>query len=264
MLSRTQKQVLIGGIYIVVALLIGGGIIYAKYRPTCNDGKKDGQEEGVDCGTLACGKACEAPIQALQPDPVPSMVGSLNGDWDGYVKIYNPNANYGVADATYQLFIGGEPGPITHFYMLPGQTKLVVFTAVKVLGGPAVEGAIKSVEWEKVSSRVDNPFLVTRETYTSGVANTTYEAVINNNSNFDFDTVDVGVVVFNSAGTLIATSTTNLQTVLSHTDRSIKVSWPFPLPADSHVQIEVGTNLLNNANFLKTNGTQEKFQQYYQ
>lgn len=278
MLSRTSKQFLIGGIYILIALLIVGGVYFSKTRPTCVDGLKNGQEEGVDCGTLACGKACEAPVQALLIQHA-QLIRTPADDYDLAFEVVNPNAEFGAGNVEYSwtFYDGNSPVPhregnggIGSFYILPGQTKYIVVTAVRFQSAmtpddvPEIKDVIiKSVTWEKVAGGQSNPLVVTRESLSSTAQSATYEAVVTNNSNFDFDTVDVGVVVRDAAGKLIATNTTNLQTLLSHTDRSVKMTWPFPIPADARVDIEAGTNVFNNANFLKTNGTQEKFQQYY-
>ena len=64
--SRLQKQLMVG----LVFLLILGGIGYGIYaglvtRASCADGIQNGKEEGVDCGSLACGKTCEPAIMPM-------------------------------------------------------------------------------------------------------------------------------------------------------------------------------------------------------
>ena len=65
--KRVQKQIVIGLIFI---LLIGGlGYGFVDYfllvEATCLDSVQNGIEEGVDCGLLACGVACEPAIVPL-------------------------------------------------------------------------------------------------------------------------------------------------------------------------------------------------------
>jgi hypothetical protein len=268
MLTRIQKQVFIGGVYILIAVVIVGGTLYSKNRPTCTDGKKDGQEEGVDCGTVACGKACASPVQQVVVQDI-KLVKTPAGDYDLAALVYNPNVDYGTDSVSYNLVISDSTGkeianqPDT-FYILPGQTKYIVKTSLAgIPDGASAEIKITSVDWQKVATPQDITFIITREAVTSDFKQTTYQAVITNNSNFDFDTIDVSIVVTDSSGAVIATNMTNFQTFLSQTDRSIKVIWPFVLPAGSRIHAEVNTNVFNNSNFLKTNGTQEKFQQYY-
>lgn len=268
MLSRTQKQFFIGFIYILIAAVIGASVLYFKYRPTCTDGFRNGQEEGVDCGTVACGKACASPIQALVVQNV-QLVKTPAGDFDVAALVYNPNVDYGTDAVGYDLVITDSVGKeisrqTSSFYILPGQTKYIVQTSLRGIPNDAsAQMEIKNIDWLKVIPNQDINFIITREAITPGADQTTYQAVITNNTDFDFNTIDVSMVVTDSTGAIIATNLTNFQTFLSRTDRSIKVTWPFSLPADARIKTEVGTNVFDNANFLKRNGTQEKFQQYY-
>ena len=268
MLSRTQKQLVIGSIYILIVAVIVGGTLYSNYRPTCNDGIKNGQEEGVDCGTVACGKACASPIQALMVQNV-QLAKTPAGDFDMAALVYNPNVDYGSDSVDYDLVIRDSNSQVISSqsyssYISPGQTKYFVQTSLKGLpDGATGLVVIKSVDWQKVTAGPDINFVISREATTPSSNQTTYQAVVTNQSNFDFSSMDVNVVVFDSSGVVIATNMTNFQTFLSHTDRSLQVTWPFALPAGARVSAEVNTNIFDNANFLKTNGTQEKFQQYY-
>lgn len=267
MLSRTPKRLIIGSVYILIVVLIAGGWYWTKYSPTCNDGIKNGQEEGVDCGTVACGKACVSPVQQIVVQNV-HLVKTPAGDFDMAALIYNPNVDYGTDAVDYDLVISDSTGEISRqnnsFYILPGQTKYVVQTSLRgIPDGATARLDIKSVDWQKVTSAQDITFVVTREATTFDAKQTIYQAVITNNTNFDFDTIDVNTIVIDNSGAIIAANRTNFQTFLSQTDRSVKVIWPFLLPIDARIQAEVNTNVFNNANFLKRNGTQEKFQQYY-
>ncbi|MEK7217770.1 MAG: hypothetical protein AAB640_01900, partial [Patescibacteria group bacterium] len=190
-------------------------------------------------------------------------------DYDMAALVYNPNVDYGTDLTDYDLVIidssGREVVRQTHsLYILPGQTKYVVLTSLKGIPNDSLASIqIKSVDWQKVTMAQDITFIITREATMHDMGQTIYQAVITNNTNFDFDTIDVNIVATDKTGAIIATNRTNFQTFLSRTDRSIKVAWPFILPVDARIQTEVNTNVFNNANFLKRNGTQEKFQQYY-
>ena len=64
-------------------------------------------------------------------------------------------------------------------------------------------------------------------------------------------------------GSVEGTNITNIETFASKTERSVKMTWPFSVPTIFQPIVEVGTNVFDNDNFLKRNGTQERFQQYY-
>lgn len=261
-MSRALKQLIVACVFFIIIGGISFGFYHTHYGPNCHDGIKNGQEEGIDCGTLACGVACPSPVQAVQVQSV-NLVKTPAGDYDVAMQFYNPNTDYGVATGTYELTAGGVVS--SHdFYMLSGQTKYIVLTSLKGLPDNAsATVVIKSVQWQKVTGDASVSLTSSNEKYTVAGNQTTFEATILNGSDFDFDSIDVAMVASDNSGRVIATNMTNIQTLLSHTQRYVKVSWPFPLPADAHVSTEIDTNVFDNANFLKTHGTQEKFQQFF-
>lgn len=267
--ARQQKQLIIGGVYVLIFAALGYWIYTANFAPSCSDGKQNGKETGIDCGIAACGVACPVPVQALQIQSA-QMAKTPAGDFDAAFQIFNPNTLYAVVSGTYDLVVADANGKELSrksgntFYMLPGQTKYLVLSALKGIpdgSSPLVE--FKNLQWEKVSGDSNVSLSAGPAQVIPGPGKTTINAVIANGSNYDFDNVDVAVIVSDVAGRLITTSTTNIQTLLSGSQRAITVSWPFVLPADVKVNIEVGTNVFNNDNFIKQHGTQEKFQQYF-
>ncbi len=265
---RKKKQMIIGGTLIGIVVVIIGFILWVKLRPTCSDGKKNGGEEGIDCGVNACGVACPIPVKNLQVQDA-YTVKTIAGDNDIAVKVYNPNTAYGVSNATYDIiFRDAQSNELfrksgSGLYMLPGESKHIVLTSVKNVPVEArINLVLKSVDWVKISDGMVLQLQTMNQVYKPG-PQSTVETTIVNPTDFDFDNVDIVVVVFDDSGRLLATSTSNVQTLLSQTERYVKVSWPFQLPANASVQVEVGTNIFNNSNFIKRNGTQEKFQQYF-
>ena len=261
-MSRVLKQIIIGGAHVVIVGVVVFWSYNSSYGPSCQAGVQNGREEGIDCGTIACGAACASPVQAIQVQSV-QLVSTPAGDHDLAMQFYNPNTDYGVATGTYQLTIGTLVS--THgFYMLPGQTKDLVLTSLKgVADGVLANVVMKDIQWEKVTGDASVPLTSFNERYLVSGSQTTFESTILNNSDFDFDSVDISIIVSDSSGKVLATNTTSIQTLLSHTQRYVKVSWPFALPVDARVSVEVGTNVFDNANYIKTHGTQEKFQQLF-
>ncbi|OGN33609.1 MAG: hypothetical protein A3I39_01225 [Candidatus Yanofskybacteria bacterium RIFCSPLOWO2_02_FULL_47_9b] len=261
-MSRVLKQLIIGGVYVVIVGVMVFWSYNSSYGPTCQDGIQNGREEGIDCGTIACGMACASPVQAIQVQSV-QLVSTPAGDHDLAMQFYNPNTNYGVALGTYQLTLGSQIS--SHdFYMLPGQTKDLVLTSLKgVVDGVSANVVIKDIQWEKVVGDASVSLTSSNERYLVLGNQTTFEGTILNNSDFDFDSVDISIIVSDSSGKILATNTTSIQTILSRSSRYVKVSWPFALPADARVSVEVSTNVFDNTNYIKTHGTQEKFQQLF-
>ena len=130
MLNRTTKRLVISSIYVLIILVIMGGSYWSK-QPTCNDNIKNGQEEGVDCGMVACGKACASSIQALVVQDA-RLIKTPIGDYDMAALVYNPNVDYGTDSTDYDLvLVDSTKKRNCHvknnsFYILPGQTKYIV------------------------------------------------------------------------------------------------------------------------------------------
>ncbi len=272
--GRLVKQLVIG----IVFLFLFGGMgygIYDVFTPdaTCFDNIQNQGEQGVDCGPV-CGKLCD-------PLPIPPQVQSIQvlkvrpGDYDVVASVMNPNTVYGSGKIGYELVLRNAAGaelarlPGT-FYIMPAETKFVVRTSL-IVSDDVVQAdlLVKEAEWQKVSTAdVPVDFPLRRESYTEphqvGVISQ-LEGVVFNDSDFDFNVVEVAVVLLDNADAIIGVNTTELLTVLSRTERYVKVTWPTPLAGKfAKARVQAGANVFVNENFIRRYGTQEKFQEFYQ
>lgn len=249
---------------------------------TCTDSIKNGQEEGVDCGVLACGIECQPesdPPQVVSKKLIPARLAEASGvvragnqDYDFVAEIKNPNDNFGASEVAYELVLlnGGGKELLRKegvFYILPSQTKFLILPFLTTEKNVSdVSFNIKNVTWQKLNPMDGVNLTVLREKYAvlSNGTSSTLEAVILNDSDFDFETVKVDVVLRNSSGTIIAVNRSVMNTLLAHTERGFKVVWPFPI-AEKVVKVEIypSTNLFENSNFIKRYGSGiEQFQRY--
>jgi len=91
--GRAMKQLIIGLVFVLILGGIGYGI-YSGLAPevSCTDGIQNGKEEGVDCGSLACGKACEPAIMPI--NIISSQFFKVGqGDYDFVAQLSNPNTS---------------------------------------------------------------------------------------------------------------------------------------------------------------------------
>lgn len=273
-ISRVQKQAIVGLLYVIIvgAVTIG---VYDLATPdaTCTDEIQNQKEEGVDCGTV-CGVLCDpAPVAPQVRSAQLLMVGS--GDYDVVSEIINPNTIYGSSKIGYTITLADQNGNQVAsvpgvFYIAPAQTKFLVRSSIKAEpGAVSASVAITEAVWEKVTpDDLLVNFPLRRESFTeprtSGVASQ-FEGVVFNDSDFDFNTVDIAVVILDVNDKILGVNTTELQTVVSRTERYFKVVWPTLLPGVvAKTLVQAGTDLFSNENFIRRYGTQEKFQQYYQ
>lgn len=272
MMSRAVKQLIIGLVFIIVISAIGFGVYNIfRIKPNCFDNIQNGEEEGVDCGTLACGVACAPEIQPIQV--ISSQVIKVGqGDYDFVAKVYNPNTDYGSSLVSFDLVIitgtNAETRSAQNFYILPGQTKFLVWSSLKNEEEISdIKLDIKDVLWEKIESFSDAVFVVRARDYKVLDNDNVFSELsvsVFNDSNYDFDKVDVAVILFGSSGDIIGVNRTEIRTFLSQTTRDFKVDWPNTLSAEvASTDIEINTNFFNNSNFIKSHGIQEKFQKYY-
>ncbi|MBI2068487.1 MAG: hypothetical protein HYT67_00025 [Candidatus Yanofskybacteria bacterium] len=264
--ARAKKQLIIGAIFV---LLIGGAVYGLADRffiieATCFDNIQNGKEEGVDCGTLACGIVCQEPVQPLQvSDEKLFRIGP--GSYDFVAKLVNSNTSYGAPEIMYSIALPGEGTKTGMTYILPGQTKYVVLTSLRTAGEVGSAGLrVNSVQWEKLDMPSGEVNLINRRgNFGNAEAESSYEGVVFNDSNYDFDKVEVSVILFDASNAVIGVNRTEIRTLLAKTERSFKVVWPFPQPLVSRADVQISTNLFENSNFIKSYGTQERFQEFY-
>ncbi|MBX4190108.1 DUF3157 family protein [Candidatus Parcubacteria bacterium] len=255
-MGRLQKQILIGLIGVVLLTGIGVGLFLSLHTArTCSDGIQNGKEEGPDCGTLACGIACPLPVVGLQVQSN-QFKKTPAGDYDLAVRVYNPNTQHGATRIPYTLNLEGSSSQTIsgEFFILPGQTKYLVWPAVKSQGTLTSVGFhTGQVNWQKVNgSGFDSLFTIKRVNSGLGLPMSLAEGSVINNSPYDFDNIEVAVVVLDDSGALVAVSTTNFQTFRSQTERYFKVTWPYPVTG--RLDVEINTNVFENSNFLRTQG----------
>lgn len=263
---RIVKRIIYGILYAVILF----GISYAVYykiesRPTCLDGKQNQGEEGLDCG-LVCGVSCIkiAPLKITNIH----VVLAKDGDYDVVATVFNPNSEFGSPQIDYDVVFKNASGKMVskqevRSYILPGQTRYFLISFIKsseqIISADII---VKNAMWERVSQfdSSDVSFPVKNK----NLRKNEFEAVLVNDSDFDFNTIDIGVVIYGENNNILAINKTNVNTIFSREERYFKVSWPEEIINASKVDVEITTNLLENSNFIKRYGTQEKFQEYYQ
>ena len=98
----TRRKLLYSSIsFFFLALIILGVFWYAYPAPTCSDGKRNQNEQGVDCGG-SCSKVCSAstePLRVLWTRPFSVAPGVANAA----AFVLNPNSTLGATKVNYRL-----------------------------------------------------------------------------------------------------------------------------------------------------------------
>ncbi len=272
-MNRVFKQLIYSLLYLtIIGLIVFGLYNVFKVEPTCFDGILNQGEEDVDCGQV-CGTIC---LSSLEPINVTSnnLVAVSGMDYDFLAKVTNPNTTHGSGDVDYQADFKNSAGMVIDsrrgsFDILPGQTRFILISPVR-LQQQAVSAELKivNVEWQQLTdfSPGDIRLVDRRKEFIKLEDQTGYarvDGVLFNNSDFDFDLVEVVVLLYGSQNQVIATGSTRIRTFLSRTENFFQVNWFTPFEGEvSRIEVQATTNAFDNLNFLRRFGGGERFQQF--
>lgn len=266
-MTRLIKQLICLGIYLVLA----GLIIWPVYRffvpaPTCADGVQNGDEEGVDCGAVACGVLCPPPVIELDIKPT-QIIGNADGSWDLLLRLDNPNNAYGATEVPIMVTVSDASGTTLAVrrdttYVNPSQPRYLFWTLGKLTAPPAtaevtLEG--ERIRWAllPVESAGSVQFGIRNDTLQRADASVRYTASVANRSRFSFDTVDISVLLHDVSGAVVGAGSTVVRTLTAGEERGFVIDWPFPVPDADRAEVIVGTNLFSTDNFLREYGSEE-------
>lgn len=271
-MNRFGKQIIIALIF----LIFFSGISYSIYllateNPTCFDGKQNQGEEGIDCGAV-CGVLCDPETQPLKIISS-QIIQTQYQEYDFIAFIQNPNTAYGVSELSYEIrFLNPSHGEVARrqekFYIQPGQTRYIIEQAVKSEDSiVSAELKFGNPQWQKIEGeKIAIDFPLESEQYRdigSAPVYSQFEGVISNNSNFDLDRVDIAVLLLDQTETIVGINTTVIRTLPAKTERYFKVTWPFKISGIvARTHVIATTDALNNSNFLRSDGSPEKFQEF--
>jgi hypothetical protein len=262
-MNRLAKQLIIGGIYLAII----GSISWFVYRafvpaPTCTDGVQNGKEEGVDCGVV-CGVLCPVPVKPLD-NSTPLLIKTGPASYDVLAHLENTNATYGASRVDYVMSVTDAGGTELasrrgSTYVNPAQPRYLDFPLTGLSGVPAKATFTfdpQRVQWAalSVAAAGDVQFAVRNDSLSVASGSVHYSAIAVNGSKFDFDTVDITVLLYDSAGTIVGANSTVQRTVVAGELRGFSVDWPFAVPGAVRAQAIVTTNVFANDNFIRTYG----------
>lgn len=268
-MSRFAKQLIYGSFYLVIiALIVWGLYRLAVPAPTCTDGIQNQGEEGVDCGGV-CGKSCPVSLLPLAT-PSAQIIKYDNDGSDVVVRIDNPNAIYGASLVPYVLTVTDASGATLTTrrgttFANPLEPHYLVFPLIGLAGAPAradLQLDTTGVQWAALATQEGSSveFAVRQDQLLPTASSLRYQADIVNNSKFDFDKVEVAVLLYDQAGKVVGAGSTVLSTLTAGQLRGAIIDWPFAIPSAIRAQAFVTTNVFNNDNYIRTYGSQEQFQ----
>lgn len=277
-MPRILKQLVFGAGYLVIfGFMVFGVYRFVQVDPTCSDNIQNQGEEGADCG-FVCGNTC---LESLEPIEVQNShlfkitENDQGNDYDVLFKVYNPNARFGASQLEYEIDLFDVKNVLFlrkrgFSYILPGQAKYIFEPTIRTTNQQARRAELKiiTVDWERLRGGLgdDVRFAVNAKEYVENQKPGVFSHVngtLFNASNFDFDRVDLVVVLYK--GDLpIRANRTNINTFLAKTERYFELDWINAFnPTPDRVDVEANTNVFESYNFIRKYGVPEKFQRLY-
>ena len=230
--SRRKIQYLLGlfAVMSVVAFIIIYPMLTVK--PTCQDGKQNGDEKGVDCGG-SCRRYC--PSEVSDPAVLWSRAFPLVGhNYNLVALIRNQNRSAAIEQVNYEfkiydtnnLLIGRRSGST----YIPPNKDFAIFESRFDAG----ESQIKSVsfdflqpyDWVKKEPSLDSlPIRVDNIISGNDNKNTTLTARINNDSVYDLPSFDVVAILYDVNHNAVNASKTYKEGLVSNTNTSVFFTW---------------------------------------
>lgn len=262
-MSRSLKRLVIIGIYLIIA----GTIIFLITRrfvaePTCFDGQMNQDEESVDCGGPCNECEEEVKVKKIVIEDYYVIYGS-HDSYDVLVEVNNPNERYGVSNFKYLIELKNESGEVissreSESFILPTESKYLVEIGLKVDDKVAsATVSIGEVKWENFVDFEVPKVEVHNQKFGLVEKGTDYARAFGlmvNDSPFDFNRININVVVKDSRGTPIAVSKTDKRTVISGSEYEFTLNWPEEFPGGSNmatVDMQAEVNVFDNQNFMK-------------
>lgn len=271
-MSRRIKKIVVLLIFLVITAFIAF-LAYMAGRPSpnCFDSIQNQNEQGIDCGGI-CVKQCETEKKDLEI-AFTKIIPTLPDTYNVIFKIDNPNDDYGIGDLKYslrfldalKLVVGVYHGSS---YILPRDSQTVILNALNISGEPkSIEVEFEDFRWIKFQNYFNPPPLIVKDKFYQKLAGPAVfgeaRGVVVNRSDFDFNLVEIEILLLDANGNIIDVLTTEIRTLTSGEEREFIAFWYYPLwrePFD--IEINAGTNVFKSDNFLRVHGMIEKFQEF--
>jgi hypothetical protein len=256
--AQRRKRIILSLIFGTLIFLIGLPAFFFFYRsPSCTDGKKNGDEQGIDCGG-GCKKLCQAdnlPIIS-KGDAQVFKVGSTT--YAVAIQAENPNINSDILRAQY-IFKIYEASSTVPINLIDGDTYVPKAGKFAVFEGPFELGESiptrATFEW-KQKSLVWNtninplPGIVIEDKFLSNEdSEPRLSAEIYNPTLDRVSNIELTAIISNQEGNMIGASKTFIDTLDKDEREPLVFTWPRPFSGTPAV-IEVLIKILPDKSFL--------------
>lgn len=255
------------------AVIFLGFVFYLIFRsnPTCTDGKQNQGEKGIDCGG-PCNACIVIPDLTSLEIKEKAFVYSSQGKYDVVAKVSNPNNGYGSSKFYYEFKLLDESGNVLvekkgEDFILPAETKYLIETSLETKAEPKqVDFKILNGQWDEFAGYEEPELNIYNKRYkliSNGVGFSEAFGLLRNESPFDFNLINVNVILRDGSSNIIALNKTAMNTVNSKEERDFRLIWPNSFPGDvQSIEAEANADVFDSQNFIKKYLPAKQFQQY--
>jgi len=268
--KRGKKRSIIVIIYLIIFALVGL-VIYQiiKPNPSCQDGKQNQAEDGIDCGGPC--QACEKEIVAEDIKILEKYFVYGNGDYyDVMAKIDNPSNRYGVAKLSYEFYLVDKEGNFLSkregkSFILPGESKYIIELNLTSEESPYTsEFKIIDVEWEEFLGYEEPDLGIYNKNYSEESEKSKVFGLLKNESYFDFNSIEIDIILRDENGKPLALGKNEMRTISSQQERDFTVFWPYNFSREVRdVEIRAEADVFDpNNSYIKKYRSGQWFQRY--
>lgn len=242
-----KKQLTFFAVFLFAVIIAGTIVVIKIMAPTCNDGKQNQNEQGVDCGG-AC-KPCVGEVKDLII--VWSKVFKLkDGKFDVAATIDNPNLSAGVSSLKYKFKLYDENNILVAIkdgetFINPNESRLVFETGIDTGQRVPAKAFIElsdNIEWKRIEK--EKASLVVSKKQFSNSPFPMLSVVVDNKSSFGVKDIFISAALYDKDKNATGVSFSKIDYIGGNSSKEITFTWPEPFteePAGSDVF--VGTNL---------------------
>jgi len=269
----TKRLSILGVVTLFFSVVFGVWYFFLIPDPTCFDGKQNQKERGTDCGG-PCGLACE---EEYAPEPLviretAFVPGGDPGEYDVLVKLYNPNDALGASSLPYIFQLQDASGVVLaetsgEGFILPQETKTFLAIGLRSAILPqTIAVSFPETKWEKFSGYQERPLIsIVNKRYNPDSSGPFFSEVtgsIVNESQYDFRTVVVKVVLRDASGMPVAFNQTQMGAVRTKEHRDFRLPWPKAFPGEVvQMDVESDIDIYHEENFIRQYVAPERFQE---
>jgi len=234
-MSRRFKQILYGGFYVAVLLLVVVPFYntFLKPGPSCSDGVQNQNEEGVDCGGVCRNICLPADLQPISLAERPRIFLPLPERLSVLIRFRNPNPDHG-GSFSYEISLKDSLGNVLGVttqdeFLFPSQIKYVLlpnFTFDSVSSVTQANIEVLDTSWVPQTFVTQPKIVLRNETTIEELGGVRVRGTVVNEDIREAETVEIVALIANQWGGTLGVSATVLENLEPGEVREFSISHP--------------------------------------